>query len=184
MLRWGDAEVFFFTQSATMMLAGFPNKAGAVALALAVLLAGGIVSQAAGPFGRLAGEWHGGGQIDLSGGGNEPLRCRAAYDVIGATGNELQLNIRCAGQSYSFDLRGSATADGDRLSGTWSESTRNASGTISGTIRGDRLQVVARGQSFSASLTLITRGHNQSITIRSTDPQSEFKGASLELQRA
>jgi hypothetical protein len=171
-----------------MRFAGSPNTAGTglsvLALAATILLAGGVASLAAGPFARLAGEWRGGGQIELSDGSSEPLRCRAAYDVLGAGGNELQLNIRCAGQSYSFDLRGSVTSDGNRLSGTWSESTRNASGTISGTVRSERFQVVARGQSFAASLTLVTHGHNQSVTIRSADPQSEFKGASLELQRA
>jgi hypothetical protein len=167
-----------------MIAAAFPQKqSAAVALAILVLLGGTASSWAAGPFARLAGHWQGGGQINLSEGNSEPIKCRAAYDVLDSAGNDLQLNIRCAGQSYSFDLRGSAKAAGDQISGTWSEAMRNAAGTLSGVGRGDRFQVTANGSSFSVSLTLITRGSSQSITIRSADPQSEFKGASIELQR-
>jgi hypothetical protein len=173
-----------------MIFAGFPNFAccpkkvlfGTMLAALA-LLAGSVASPAAGPFSRLAGEWQGNGQINLGGGNSEPVKCRAGYDITDSDGNNLQLNIRCAGQSYSFELRGTAIASGEKISGNWSEATRNASGTISGTTRGDRFEVVATGPSFSASLTLITRGAKQSVAIRSADPNSQFKGASIDLQR-
>jgi hypothetical protein len=42
------------------------------------------------------------GTIDLSNGTHEPIKCRAAYDVLSDQRN-LQLNIRCA--SGNFDLR-------------------------------------------------------------------------------
>lgn len=164
-----------------MIFARFANK-----LLFGTMLALGLwtaASQAAGPFSRLAGAWQGTGQINLGSGNSEPVKCRAAYDIVDSDGNNLQLNIRCAGQSYSFDLRGTALASGEKISGTWTEATRNAAGTISGTTRGDRFEVVASGPSFSASLTLITRGAKQSVAIRSADPNSQFKGASIELQR-
>jgi hypothetical protein len=165
-----------------MIFAGSRNHIplGAMLTAL-VLLTG--TAQAAGPFARLSGQWQGKGQINLSDGNSEPVKCRAGYDIMNSDGNNLQLNIRCAGQSYSFDLHGTAIASGERITGNWSEATRNASGTISGTTRGDRFEVVATGLAFSASLTLITRGPKQSVAIRSADPQSQFKGASIELQR-
>jgi hypothetical protein len=68
----------------------------------------GALAQGATPFERLAGEWSGSGTIDLANGGHEPIKCHAAYDVLGEQ-NNLQLNIRCASDSYNFDLRGSAT---------------------------------------------------------------------------
>ena len=49
-------------------------------------------------FARLAGEWNGSGTIELANGSREPLRCKAAYDVLGGQSN-LQLNIRCASDS-------------------------------------------------------------------------------------
>lgn len=135
--------------------------------------------RAAGPFAPLAGQWAGSGTIDLSSGAQEPLRCRASYDVLSE--QKLQLNIRCASDSYNFDLLGSATLSGRSIGGTWSESTRSAAGTITGSAEGDRIQVRATGAGFSADLTLITRGNRQSILIRTPDPSSGIKGATISL---
>lgn len=134
------------------------------------------------PFGKLAGQWSGKGTIELSNGTHEPIRCRAAYDVLQEQ-SKLQLNIRCASESYGFDLRASATYAAGAITGSWSEGTRNAAGTISGRADGDRFQVVARGPSFTATLTLVTRGNRQSVTIQSQDEQTRVKGASIALQR-
>ena len=73
-----------------------------------------------GPFGQLAGSWSGSGNIDLSNGRQEPIKCRASYDVLEEQ-NKLQLNIHCASDSYNFDLRGSATYGAGTITGTWSE---------------------------------------------------------------
>ena len=139
----------------------------------------GQAQRAAGPFAQLAGQWAGSGTIDLSSGAQEPLRCRASYDVLSE--QKLQLNIRCASDSYNFDLLGSATLSGRSIGGTWSESTRSAAGTITGSAEGDRIQVRATGGGFSADLTLITRGNRQSILIRTPDPSSGIKGATISL---
>jgi hypothetical protein len=97
--------------------------------------------------------------------------------------NNLQLNIRCASESYNFDLRGSATSANGSISGSWSESTRNAAGTLSGRTDGDRFAVVARGPSFTADLILVTRGDRQSVTIKSQDAQAGVKSVTMTLQR-
>ena len=151
-------------------------------LALWLSANGGGHAQGPAPFQKLAGQWSGNGTIELSNGTHEPIRCRAAYDVLEQQSN-LQLNIRCASESYSFDLRASATYAAGAITGTWSEATRNAAGTISGKADGDRFQVVARGPAFTASLTLVTRGNRQSVTIQSQDDQTRVKGASIALQR-
>ncbi|MBI3703041.1 MAG: hypothetical protein HY244_04105 [Rhizobiales bacterium] len=146
------------------------------------LSAGSAYAQGPAPFQKLAGHWSGNGTIELANGAQEPIRCRAAYDVLEQQSN-LQLNIRCASQSYSFDLRASATYAAGTITGSWSESTRNAAGTISGKADGDRFQVVAKGPAFTAILTLVTRGNRQSVTIQSQDEQTRVKGASIALQR-
>ena len=134
------------------------------------------------PFAPLAGSWSGAGTIDLANGKHEPIKCRASYDVL-ENQNKLQLNLHCASQSYNFDLRASATYSGGAITGNWSESSRNAAGTLSGKVEGTGFQVVAKGQSFSANLNLATRGANQSVTIKSQDAQAEVRGATITLRR-
>ncbi len=134
------------------------------------------------PFAQLAGGWSGAGTIDLANGRNEPIKCRASYDVL-ETQSKLQLNLHCASQSYNFDLRASATYSGDAITGTWSEATRNAAGTLSGKVEGAGFRVVAKGQTFAADLNLVTQGNKQSVTIRSQDEKAEVRGATITLQR-
>jgi hypothetical protein len=136
---------------------------------------------AASPLSPLAGTWSGGGVLSTSDGQQERLRCRASYDVDGS-GSEVRLNLRCASQSYNFDLTGDATYSAGAISGAWAESTRNASGTISGRASGDHIEAAARGDNFSAGLSLTTRGNRQTISIR---PQSaNVTGVSLALSRS
>ena len=131
------------------------NIARAGLLLVSLTLAGS--AQAASPLSALAGSWSGGGSLSTSDGMQENLRCRASYNVAG-TGEQVRLNLRCASQSYNFDLSGDVQYQGGAISGSWSEASRNASGTISGRANGDRIEAAARGDNFSASLSLTTRG--------------------------
>jgi hypothetical protein len=137
-------------------------------------------AEAASPFAALAGSWSGGGILSTSDGARERLRCRAAYDVS-AAGTELRLNLRCASDSYNFDLASDVQYRGGAISGSWSEASRNASGTISGRAAGDRIEASATGQTFSAELSLTTRGRRQTVSIR---PQgTSITAVSLALDR-
>ena len=154
-----------------------------VPLAVAVLISLSALqghAAPAGPFAGMAGSWSGGGSITMANGGQEQLRCRANYQV-GGGGSQMQLSLRCASDGYNFNLVGDVESDGHAVSGSWSETTRNASGTVSGRVNGDRIQVVARGDSFSASLSLVTRGNRQSVTIQ---PQgTEISAVSVALAK-
>ncbi|KWV60792.1 hypothetical protein AS156_27505 [Bradyrhizobium macuxiense] len=123
----------------------------------------------ASPFLAMAGSWSGGGILTTSDGARERLRCRANYDVAG-TGSELRLSLKCASESYKFDLASEVEYRGGAISGAWTEASRNASGTISGRASGDHVEAAARGNNFSANLSLTTRGGRQSVSIR---PQQE-----------
>jgi hypothetical protein len=130
------------------------------------------------PFAAMAGSWSGGGTLSTSDGGQERLRCRASYDVGGA---ELHLNIRCASDSYNIDLESNVRYRGGEIFGSWSEAGHNASGTLSGRAAGGRIEASARGQSFSANLSLTTRGNRQTVSIR---PQgTSITGVTLALDR-
>ena len=134
------------------------------------------------PFAAMSGSWSGSGTITTSNGNKERIRCRAKYDVDGA-GSSLDLILRCASDSYNFDLRGSATYAAGAITGTWSESSRNAAGTLSGKVEGVGFQVVAKGPTFTANLDLVTRGDKQSVTIKSHDANADVQGATITLQR-
>ena len=129
---------------------------------------------------NLAGTWSGGGMVSLANGEQQPLRCRASYDVAGR-GDALNLNLRCASDSYNFDLTGSVEERNGAISGQWSEATRNASGTIEGRAAGDHIEAAARGQNFSANLSLTTRGNRQSVSIQPSG--TEVRNVSLTLAR-
>ena len=157
------------------------NIATAGCLLVALSLAGSPAYAAVSPFRAMAGTWSGGGVLSMANGEQQRLRCRASYDVAGR-GDELSLNLRCASDSYNFDLTSNVEYRGGAISGQWSEATRNASGSIEGRAAGDHVEAAARGQNFSADLSLTTRGNRQTISIR---PQggSDIRAVSLALNR-
>jgi len=137
------------------------------ALLLASLCLPGSAALAApvSPFTAMAGTWSGGGVLSTTDGQQEQLRCRASYDVAG-TGEQLRLNLRCASASYNFDLASEIEYRGGAIRGSWTEASRNASGTLSGRAAGDHVEAAARGDSFSANLSLTTRGGRQTVSIQ------------------
>jgi hypothetical protein len=150
-------------------------------------LSANVNAQTETPFSPFAGHWTGTGSVDLTNGAQEPIKCRAAYDVLEHLHN-LQLNIRCASASYNFDLRGSATDNAGKVSGSWSEATRNAAGTLTGSVKANQFEVVAKGPSFTAILTVVTRGDQQTVSIKTqgSDPSQQAgpAGASIKLKRS
>jgi hypothetical protein len=152
----------------------FSSKYPAYALLPATLLCASVLSlpvqaQEA-PFAGLAGSWSGNGTVTLASGAKERIRCRATYAVAGG-GNTLQQNLRCASDSYQFDLTSNVTHQGGNLSGTWSETTRGASGSLSGRVTPTQYQVTATGPGFNANLAVATRANQQSVQIRSGGTQ-------------
>ncbi len=150
-------------------------------LLLATLcLPSGVQAAVASPFAAMAGSWSGDGVLSTTDGGQERLRCRASYDVTG-TGTELRLSLKCASESYNFDLASEVQYRDGAISGAWTESSRNASGTLSGRAAGDRIEAAARGENFSANLSLTTRGSRQTVSIHPEG--STVSAVSLALNR-
>jgi len=135
------------------------------------------------PLTKLAGQWAGNGTIDLANGAREAIKCRASYDVLEEK-NNVQLSIRCASDSYNFDMHASATLASNAITGSWNEVSRNVAGKISGTATGDRIDVQADSSAFSAGLTLTTHGNKQSVVIKSKEANAAVKGATISLQRS
>jgi hypothetical protein len=132
------------------------------------------------PFAGLSGSWTGSGKVALSDGSIERLRCRAAYRVDG-TGAKLQQTLKCASDSYKFDLSIEVVSDGPQILGTWNESSRGISGTLQGHSHNGRISAVVDSVGFSANLDLVTRGNRQSVSIVS---QGSIRNVSIIMSRS
>ena len=101
----------------------------------------------------------------MSSGSRERIRCRASY-TVGDGGTSLQQTLRCASDSYRFQLNSDLRYADGRISGNWSEETRGIGGSISGVAKTSDIQARADGPSFSANLSLVTRGDRQTVSLR------------------
>ena len=136
-------------------------------------------AQASGPYAGMAGNWSGGGTVTLDDGSRERIRCRASYQVAGPN---MTMTLTCASDAYKFELQSAVTHSSDgAISGTWSEVTRGAVGTISGTSKGHQINLRASSPVFSALLAVSTQSNQQSISIQS--PGSEISAVSINLSR-
>ncbi len=153
-------------------------------LVLAFALAPRPVSAASGPFADFSGNWSGAGTLRPEGGAAERIRCKAEYRPRGSSEHEIDLQLRCASDSYNFDLSGQFTADEkNQITGRWTERSRNVGGTAIGQAQGERLQIHTESSAFSADLVILTRSRRQSVTIDSRGGGQIVK-ASITLTRS
>ena len=108
------------------------TAAAAGLCALVALPGQGLASSS--PFTAMSGSWSGSGTITTSSGNKERIRCRAKYDVDGG-GSNLDLTLRCASDSYNFELQSNVAHNNGAVSGTWAEMTRHVGGNIDGSAR-------------------------------------------------
>jgi hypothetical protein len=163
-----------------------PNTAarGALAaatLALVLLATSAAGAQATGPFEIMAGSWSGSGVVNTSDGSHERVRCLAKY-VSEKAGNRVQLDLRCATDSYKVEFTSNIVQSGGSLSGNWFERTRRVGGEISGKAEGDEVNVRASGQTFTALLNVKTQGTRQTFSMES--PGAWIPEFSIALNRA
>ena len=146
-------------------------------MAAAVLFAASAApspSQAqSGPFAGLAGSWNGGGTVTLDDGSKERIRCRATYQVAGAN---MTMTLTCASDAYKFQLSANVVDQGGAVSGNWTETSRNISGTLQGRGAGGSFDVLASTGGFNANISLRTSGNKQSISMRA---DSQFRAAAI-----
>jgi hypothetical protein len=136
-----------------------------------------------GPFAEFPGSWSGAGTLKPENGAAERIRCNANYRA-GSAPNEINLQLRCASDSYNFDLVGEFAVDGqNQVNGRWTERTRSVGGTAVGNRSGDRLQLHVESAGFSAELVMITRNKHQSVIIDSHGAGQVVK-ASISLNRS
>jgi hypothetical protein len=154
-------------------------KAAGIGAALMIAASAGH-AQSGGPFAGFDGAWSGTGTVALSDGTTERIHCKADYKVNG-TGLGLKQTLRCASDSYKFDLSSDVTSNGDRISGNWSEASRNVFGSLQGTAGGGTIQVFVEANGFAANLTLRTNGKHQTVQI---DSKGEIRGVNITMVRS
>ena len=136
-------------------------------------------TQSGGPFAGFDGSWAGNGTVTLSNGTTEHIRCKADYKVA-STGLGLKQALHCASDSYKFDLTSDVTSQGDRISGNWSEKSRNIFGNLQGTAGGGQISVFVEASGFAATLNLRTTGTKQIVQIES---KGEIRGVSITMTK-
>ncbi len=167
-----------------------PNRAGQtgksgmlVGLAAAVGLLAAVTTSpaqdAGNPLLLMKGSWNGTGNITLSDGNKERLRCRSTYNPDSA-GTTMQLSRTCESDSNKFELASQVQYRNGQVSGNWNEISRNAAGHITGTAVGGRIDARVEGP-FAAFLVINTRGDQQNISIRA--PGSQMQEVAITLSR-
>jgi hypothetical protein len=129
------------------------------------------------PFAGFDGDWSGTGKVTMSDGSSERIRCRASYKV-GGGGSALTQSLRCASDSYKFDLAANVTSQGNAVSGSWSEASRNVYGNLNGKAGGGQIDVFVDAAGFAANITLTTRGNKQNVSITS---KGEIRGVQISM---
>ncbi len=161
------------------MLKANPSSFACAAIALA-LFAPTTAARASSPFADLNGTWSGPGVITMASGAKEKIRCRASYTVNNG-GNNLNIALRCASESYNFNLTSSLTHANGAVTGIWNESTYAVGGTVTGRGQPGRIQVRAEGMIVNALLAVNTRDNKQSVSISS--PGSPLSDVAISMSR-
>lgn len=149
----------------------------AAAVLFAAALANTESNAQSSPFAPLAGSWSGVGTVTLDDGSTERIRCRAKYAPIGPT---MEMSLTCASDAYKFNLGANVKAEGGAIVGSWSEASRNISGSLQGRGAGGNYELVASTAGFNANLSLKTSGNKQNVSMRA---DSQFRGATISLSK-
>jgi hypothetical protein len=146
---------------------------------VAVLIVASFAHGSASPFSSLSGAWAGPGTVTMASGAKESIRCRANYNVDGSGAN-LKVDLRCASDSFRFELQSSVSHNNGEVSGFWNELTARVGGTVAGKAAGERIEVRVDG-AIAAMLKINTRADRQSVSIRS--PGSKLSEVAISLSR-
>ncbi|MBC8048921.1 MAG: hypothetical protein SGJ17_13515 [Hyphomicrobiales bacterium] len=143
-------------------------------LAAAIMVAGTTAASAnCSPQGSqliksLNGAWKGGGSVTPIGGGSEPISCRISY-ASGA--NSLEQKLACAGTDYRITATSNVTCSGGSISGRWLEQIANNTGSVTGGIGGNYLNLEVDGPNFKGRFAVNFESESKhKVTITQFDP--------------
>ena len=149
------------------------------ALAAAVLMAPALAQADPAAFANYAGSWSGNGTITIGDNSTERIRCRGTYTVDGS-GNNLHQVLRCASDSYKFELTSNILARAGSITGSWSEASRGVNGSVEGSISNGQVTALVQTNGYAATFNVTTRGNRQSVAISS---KGELRAVNISLAR-
>ena len=143
---------------------------------LAALIAAPNAASASEAFDALKGSWSGGGSVSFSSGETEKLRCTARYT---GGGSNLEFNMKCASTSTQINLSGDLSG-GNKVSGSWNESSYGLSGGANGSASGNSVRVRISGGA-NGYLTLNVSGSRHTVALSTQG--SPVTGVNVSLNR-
>lgn len=116
------------------------------------------------PIVKLAGRWAGQGVLTPPSGPTERFKCVITY-FPNDSGSQVRQNLRCRGESYKFDAATHLDIDNGRVTGRWLDNIYSLSGTVNGTMTDSGFDIVLLGRYFTAKMTVVSSGCEQSILV-------------------
>ena len=163
----------------SMIRCAHKRLSAAVAMTAALMLVStdGTKADTGNSFDVLLGSWRGGGQMELSEGKTERLKCNAYYT---GGGSRLGVAIRCQSEISNIEFRSKLSQSGGRITGTWEERTYNAEGTASGQVTNGNINLAISG-GVTGSMLVSFGASRQSVSISTQG--IALKGVSIDLTR-
>jgi hypothetical protein len=150
-----------------------------IAAAMTAILSVGAAQAQSSPFAELGGTWRGGGSLQLANGKRERLQCRAYYTPRQG-GARMGMALRCASPSMKLELRSRLNYSNGLVSGSWSETTFNNTGSLRG--RASRSRITLQiGGSVSGALRVSISGNRQNVSFNTSGGQ--LRGVNISLSR-
>jgi hypothetical protein len=131
------------------------------------------------PFSTLVGNWTGNGMVTYASGTKERLRCKVKYDQNAQ--DSIQQALRCASDSYKFQINAYYRHTDTTLTGHWDELTLQISGSITGSVSDGKISGDLHGPGFLASVLVDTKGNSQTVKISAED--QDIREVSLSVKR-
>ena len=90
------------------------------------------------------------------------MSCTTKYQVAG--GNIVQ-TLHCKGDDYEVNTTLKVTDKSGKIKGSWNESVYDASGTVTGTAKGDTVHALIAGDKFSGRMSIRLHDADHTINI-------------------
>jgi hypothetical protein len=116
----------------------------------------------------LKGRWVGEGRLGVKDNPAESVKCRATYFVEGGDA-ALKQNIRCATAGGAIEVKSEIANTAGALTGAWSETIHNLSGTLAGEIKPNGFRISVKGDGLNANMDIVVQSNKQIVEIQFFD---------------
>jgi hypothetical protein len=116
----------------------------------------------------LSGRWVGEGRLGIKDNPPESVKCRATYFLEGGE-TAFKQNIRCATAGGAIEVKSEIANNAGALTGAWSETIHNLSGTLTGDVKPNGLRIVVKGDGLHANMDIIVQSNKQIVEIQFFD---------------